>query len=73
MTALRRLGFSIPGDLGIMGFDNTEVAHLLDLTTIDYPIGQQAENAFIILQNKLNNTKNSLTPLTYRLVERRST
>ena len=31
---LRRLGFSIPEDLGIMGFDNTEVAHLLDLTTL---------------------------------------
>ena len=44
--SLRRLGFSIPGDLGIMGFDNTEVAHLLDLTTIDYPVVQQAENAF---------------------------
>lgn len=25
--SLRRLGFSIPGDLRIMGFDNTEVAH----------------------------------------------
>lgn len=73
MTSLRRLGFSIPGDLGIMGFDNTEVAHLLDLTTIDYPIDQQAENAFLILQNKLNNTKNRLNTLTYKLVERSST
>ncbi len=73
VTALRRLGFSIPGDLGIMGFDNTEVAHLLDLTTIDYPVVQQAENAFLILQNGWNNTSNKLNPLSYKLVERRST
>ncbi|MFD7522629.1 substrate-binding domain-containing protein [Paenibacillus chitinolyticus] len=70
---MRRLGFSIPGDLGITGFDKTEVAHLLDLTTIDYPVVQQAENAFSILQNRWNNTNNGLNTLSYKLVERKST
>ncbi|AET60512.1 hypothetical protein HPL003_18850 [Paenibacillus terrae HPL-003] len=55
-----------------MGFDNTEVAHLLDLTTIDYPVVQQAENAFSILQNRWNNTNNGLNTLSYKLVERKS-
>lgn len=73
MTSLKRLGFSIPGDVGILGFDNTEVAHLLDLTTINYPIDQQAENAFFILQNKLIHTNHLLNTLTYKLVERKST
>lgn len=56
-----------------MGFDNTEVAHLLDLTTIDYPVVQQAENAFSILQNRWNNTNNGLNTLSYKLIERKST
>ncbi|MEK5406713.1 substrate-binding domain-containing protein [Paenibacillus sp. FSL W8-0439] len=46
-TVLRRAGFSIPGDLAVMGFDNSILAHLLDLTTIHYPIDQQAENSFL--------------------------
>ncbi|WP_420540297.1 LacI family DNA-binding transcriptional regulator [Paenibacillus polymyxa] len=71
--ALRTSGFSIPGDLGIMGFNNSVPAQLLDLTTINYPVGLQAENAFIIICNKLNQTENALNSLEFTLVERKST
>ncbi|MEC0128458.1 LacI family DNA-binding transcriptional regulator [Paenibacillus pabuli] len=73
ITVIRRLGFSVPGDVGIIGFDNTEVAHLLDLTTIHYPVDQQAENAFTIIQNMIDTTTKELIPLNYTLVERQST
>ncbi|WP_440108772.1 LacI family DNA-binding transcriptional regulator [Paenibacillus sp. QZ-Y1] len=73
ITQLRRTKFSVPGDVGIIGFDNTEVAHLLDLTTIHYPVDQQAENAFTIIQNMLDTTAKELIPLKYTLIERQST
>lgn len=73
VTVLRRFGFSVPGDVGVMGFDNTEVAHLLDLTTIHYPVDHQAENAFIIIQNMLESTSHKLITLEFRLIERNST
>lgn len=71
--ALRTSGFSIPGDLGIMGFNNSVPAQLLDLTTINYPVDLQAENAFIIIRNKLKQTENALNSLEFTLVERKST
>ncbi|MHA6528733.1 LacI family DNA-binding transcriptional regulator [Paenibacillus sp. BAC0078] len=73
VTELRRRGFSVPGDVGIMGFDNTGVAHLLDLTTIHYPVDLQAENAFILIQNRLTQSGLELHSLEYRLIERSST
>ncbi|PRA07842.1 MULTISPECIES: LacI family DNA-binding transcriptional regulator [unclassified Paenibacillus] len=73
IAELRRSKFSVPGDVGIIGFDNTEVAHLFDLTTIHYPVDQQAENAFTIIQNMLDTTTKELIPLKYTLVERQST
>ncbi|KGP77717.1 MULTISPECIES: LacI family DNA-binding transcriptional regulator [Paenibacillus] len=73
ITVLRRSGFSIPGDLGVMGFDNSMLSHLLDITTIHYPIDQQAENAFVILHNQLTQAKNDLHSLSYRIIERAST
>lgn len=73
VTELRRRGFAVPGDVGVMGFDNTGVAHLLDLTTIHYPVDLQAENAFLLIQNKLTQSDLELHSLEYRLIERSST
>ncbi|WP_028588836.1 LacI family DNA-binding transcriptional regulator [Paenibacillus massiliensis] len=73
ITALHRMRISAPGEVGIMGFNNTEVAHLLDLTTIHYPVQQQAENAFVIIHNMLNDRQEAVAPLEYRLIERHST
>jgi LacI family transcriptional regulator len=35
---LKQHGFKVPEDMGIMGFDNTAVAEVLDLTTMDQSI-----------------------------------
>lgn len=73
LTELRRAGFSVPDDVGIMGFDNTDIAHLLDLTTIHYPVDKQAENAFNIIKGMLEQAVPKLHSLEFNVVERRST
>ncbi|RRJ64878.1 LacI family DNA-binding transcriptional regulator [Paenibacillus oralis] len=73
LTELRRAGFSVPDDVGIMGFDNTDIAHLLDLTTIHYPVDKQAENAFNIIKGMLEQSVLKLHSLEFNVVERRST
>ncbi|ASR46196.1 LacI family transcriptional regulator [Paenibacillus kribbensis] len=73
LTEARRLGVSVPSDVAVMGFDNTEISHLLDLTTIHYPIDKQAENAFIMIWNALEGLNEALHPLEFKLVERATT
>jgi DNA-binding LacI/PurR family transcriptional regulator len=72
-TKAKEYGIDIPGDFSITGFDNIEISRLLKLTTIHYPIDLQARNAFIIIDNLLNNKNTSLFPLSFHLVERKST
>lgn len=45
MRALRRCGLSCPVDVSIIGFDDHEMASLVDLTTIRQPAEQQGELA----------------------------
>lgn len=69
----KRLGLKIPEDFAVIGFDDIELAKILDLTTINYPISLQAYNAFIILYNKLQNTNKDLKILNFKLVVRNTT
>lgn len=73
LTEARRLGVSVPSNVAVVGFDNTEISHLLDLTTIHYPIDKQAENAFIMIRNALEGLHEELHPLEFKLVERATT
>ncbi|MGG1617262.1 LacI family DNA-binding transcriptional regulator [Paenibacillus sp. NRS-1782] len=73
LTEARRLDISVPDQFAVVGFDNTEISHLLDLTTIHYPIDKQAENAFILIRNTLEGLDESLHPLEFKLVERATT
>lgn len=73
LTEARRSGHSIPEDFAICGFDNMEIAHLLDITTIHYPVYSQAENAFTIIMNKLFGSNLPLLDLDFHLVERKTT
>lgn len=73
ITEARRQGFDIPQAFSVMGFDNTEISRLLDITTINYPIAKQAENAFFLIFNQLMNKKIPLLPLQFDLIERKST
>jgi len=73
LTEARRLGVSVPSDFAVVGFDNTEISHLLDLTTIHYPIDKQAENAFIMIRNALEGLDETIHHLEFKLVERVTT
>lgn len=73
LTEAKRQGFLSPEDFSIIGFDNIEISHLLDLTTIDYPIVKQAENAFILIFNQLKKQHRPLLPLEFDLIERKTT
>ncbi|MET3208325.1 UNVERIFIED_CONTAM: DNA-binding LacI/PurR family transcriptional regulator [Paenibacillus sp. PvR008] len=73
LTEARRLDVSVPDQFAVVGFDNTEISHLLDLTTIHYPIDKQAENAFTMIRNTLEGLDESLHHLEFKLVDRATT
>jgi LacI family transcriptional regulator len=51
VTVAHRLGLSVPGDLSVVGFDNTLVATTIwpELTTVNQPISSMAEAALELL------------------------
>lgn len=73
LTEARRQGIRVPEDIAIVGFDNTDIAHTLRITTIDNPIQRQGENAFFILSEKLLGESIPLHRLDYELIERETT
>jgi LacI family transcriptional regulator len=50
---LRQHGFRIPRDIGIMGFDNTSIAEVIDLTTMDQSIELKCQIAVSHLLGRL--------------------
>ncbi|MCL6604965.1 MAG: substrate-binding domain-containing protein [Paenibacillus sp.] len=54
VSEARKQLLKVPEDLAVVGFDNTELAHSLGITSIDNPIAAQAKNAFHLLMNSLN-------------------
>ncbi|WP_088810370.1 MULTISPECIES: LacI family DNA-binding transcriptional regulator [Listeria] len=73
VSEARRQNLSVPGDFAVCGFDDLEISHLLDITTIHYPIDKQAENAFTIIHNELAGASAPLQELEFRLVTRKTT
>jgi DNA-binding LacI/PurR family transcriptional regulator len=77
ISVLQRLGYSVPNDVQVIGFDNIELSAVLipRLTTIAQPIlemGQLAVDSLIELINKKElEEMHRLVPVT--LVERDST
>jgi len=69
----RRLGLQIPEDFAVCGFDNLDFADMLDLTTIHYPVNEQAGNAFSIIRNRIEHIDLPLRPLKFHLVQRSTT
>ncbi|MGY4827765.1 LacI family DNA-binding transcriptional regulator [Sphaerotilaceae bacterium SBD11-9] len=54
LSCLGRLGISVPGDLSVLGFDNTELSKYMApaLTTINIPIADASVNACRFLLNQ---------------------
>ena len=78
MGTLRKNGFSIPGDIAVVGFNNDPISQLVEpnLTTIHYPGQEMGEIAAQSLINHLNgllriNTTNTIL-LNYELIVRES-
>lgn len=42
----RRIGFSVPGDVSVIGFDNHPISSALNMTTVELPLQQLGEIAF---------------------------
>lgn len=70
ISELQLLNYSVPEDVAVIGFDNSETSELMHITTIDYSIKQQAENSFIYLYNQLHKQSIPEKKITVRLVER---
>lgn len=60
ISLLKKKGFSVPGDIAIVGFNNDPVAQVIDpdLTTIHYPGKEMGEIAAQSIINHLNGTAN---------------
>lgn len=55
LQAAAALGLSVPEDLAVVGFDNTELASwpTFSLTTIDYPVGATVDAIIDMLETRL--------------------
>jgi len=53
----RRLGLSVPGDLGVLGFDNLDMAEYLGLSTIDQELEASGRLAAELVQKKIRGTQ----------------
>jgi len=51
---LMEKNYSIPNDIGIIGFDNLQIAEILQITTLDQSIDLKCQIAVNYLLNKLN-------------------
>jgi LacI family transcriptional regulator len=70
----RQMGLHIPGDLAVMGFDNLDMAELMELTTIQQPLDDSGRVAVELLLERIKTPNRSLQhvqlPLT--IVERKT-
>lgn len=73
VSEARRQQLRVPEDLAVVGFDNTELAHTLGITSIYNPIADQAKNAFHLLLSKLTGAGEPQQKLQYCLVQRATT
>lgn len=60
VMALRRMGLSCPEDVSIIGFDNHEIAQIINLTTVSQPVGEQGRIAARQLLNALHGNQDDL-------------
>lgn len=64
----KKLGFSVPGDVSIIGFDNHPIAGALGITTVELPLQLLGETAF----SQVTASGFSHQEVPFRLIERNS-
>lgn len=73
LSEARRQGLGVPENLAIVGFDDTELAKTMGITTVRNPVAGQAENAFRLLAPALLGKALALQPLAFSLAIRETT
>ncbi len=73
LSEARRQGIRVPEQLAIVGFDDSELARTLGITTIRNPIGDQAVHAFYRLWEVLGHEHIEPKKLEYELIARETT
>lgn len=75
LRALRRTGLRVPDDVSVLGFDDHDLAELLDLSTVAQPVAELGARAGERILARLSDGKILTSPaiLRTRLVLRGST
>lgn len=73
ISEVELLGYQVPDDVGVLGFDNNEISELMHISTVDYSLEKQAANSFAYLYNQLNETQLPIEPLAIKLIKRQTT
>ncbi|BAJ27320.1 MULTISPECIES: LacI family DNA-binding transcriptional regulator [Kitasatospora] len=75
VSTLQRAGVSVPGEIAVTGFDDTELLELLDppITSLRHPLAAMAERALALLQAPAADRTEDVERFTPQLVVRSST
>lgn len=74
VSALRKHGLTVPENIEVIGFDNTDIAYMVEppLTTVSQPQTEMGKRAFSILYDKLNGGEPENVILPHKLIVRKS-
>ncbi|MFD8599063.1 LacI family DNA-binding transcriptional regulator [Kitasatospora sp. NPDC059646] len=75
VSTLQRSAVSVPGEIAVTGFDDTEILELLDppITSIRHPLAAMAERALTLLQSTARDRAENVERFAPQLVVRAST
>jgi LacI family transcriptional regulator len=75
LKAARELGMRVPGDVEVIGFDDSQLAESIGLTSVRQPLKESGEIAAELLLARISNPSTSIRTVTLELimVEREST
>lgn len=75
LRAIQRAGLRVPEDIAVVGFDGTELADMISLTTIEQPSRDIGRKAVDLLLNKIDNpdAPTERVMMDWRFISRAST
>lgn len=75
ITALREAGICVPKDVGVIGFDNTDITYMFEptISTVAQPQNEMGECAFRLLSSLLDKQEAENVILNHKLILRNST